>query len=259
MNAIALLLATSAVGVDVGWQPAEGGGLEYIIQIEPQLLEVLKNGKDLTSEVPPGLNVRRYRITVGSAALPQQGERPPAAAIAAEPPFPPAKKEAPAEMQPEAPRGNPLDPGTSSDQDKGRFNFPFSTPRQDSDKTDVPPAKKEPTAAPDFGRSAADAAASPPGPSSSTEPNLLEASHTQPIAPASQSDIKDPGSGKSAVQDRNKPVLPAETYPWPSLVATLFALFTSLGGNAFLGWFALGERAKYRRLAEEFHALPAEN
>lgn len=70
MNALLAIVAASVVGVDVGWQPITDGGLEYIIQIEPQLLDTLRDGKDLTSELPPGFNVRRYRITVGNAVLP---------------------------------------------------------------------------------------------------------------------------------------------------------------------------------------------
>jgi len=72
------ILAAATLGLDVGWQPLPDGGFEYIIQIEPETLESLKNGEDLRSEIPPFLRgVRSYRITVGNAPLPHEGEPPP--------------------------------------------------------------------------------------------------------------------------------------------------------------------------------------
>lgn len=72
MNAVLLMAATTLVGIDVGYQPLPEGGVEYIIQIEPQLLDRLAKGEDLESAVPPELDVRRYRITVGNAILPRE-------------------------------------------------------------------------------------------------------------------------------------------------------------------------------------------
>jgi hypothetical protein len=74
MNALVCVLATSitAAGVDYGWQPTNGGDLEYVIQIEPALFEALKSGQEITSEIPPELaGVRRFRIRVGSGPVPR--------------------------------------------------------------------------------------------------------------------------------------------------------------------------------------------
>ena len=65
-----VLWVVLACGVDAGYEPATDGHLEYIIQIEPQLLGSLAAGQNVTSEVPRGLDVRHYRITVGTTALP---------------------------------------------------------------------------------------------------------------------------------------------------------------------------------------------
>ncbi len=60
------LLAAAVLGVDVGWQPLPGGGMEYIIQIEPELLEALRRGEVVVSQVPPQVkDVRQYRIVIG--------------------------------------------------------------------------------------------------------------------------------------------------------------------------------------------------
>ena len=74
MTASCLVLwAVSIVGIDVGWQPLDDGGLEYIIQIEPEMLDSLRDGLEIVSEVPPSLGpVRTYRIRVGKGQLPRQ-------------------------------------------------------------------------------------------------------------------------------------------------------------------------------------------
>lgn len=67
-----LLLATLAVGIDTGYEPTPEGGLEYIIQIPPDLLQTLKPGEAITSEMPADIQgVQRYRIQVGTGRLPR--------------------------------------------------------------------------------------------------------------------------------------------------------------------------------------------
>ncbi|MBW3598513.1 MAG: hypothetical protein KY475_14730, partial [Planctomycetes bacterium] len=68
MNGLALLLAASALGVDYGWRPLQEGGLEYIIQIEPEVFASLAKGGDVLSEIhPQAQDVRRFRIRTGRA------------------------------------------------------------------------------------------------------------------------------------------------------------------------------------------------
>jgi hypothetical protein len=74
-----MVVAALSLGVEVGWQPLAGGGFEYIVQIEPQMLESLRAGQEIISEIPPELRgVRRYRLVVGTGPLPRIGS-PPAA------------------------------------------------------------------------------------------------------------------------------------------------------------------------------------
>ncbi len=74
MNGIAVLVTLTALGVDYGWQPAADGQLEYIIQIEPGMLESLKNGAEISSVIlPEARNVRRFRIKVGTGPVPRRG------------------------------------------------------------------------------------------------------------------------------------------------------------------------------------------
>lgn len=75
MTGLLVCLSAAALGVDYGWQPIAGGGIEYVIQIEPQMLDALKRGEDVSSALPAGAqNIRRYRILVGDATLPHHGE-----------------------------------------------------------------------------------------------------------------------------------------------------------------------------------------
>jgi len=70
-----LCLATLAWGIDVGWQRLPDGEMEYIIQIEPHVLEALRGGEEIESDIPPALRgVRRYRIRVGTDELPREGQ-----------------------------------------------------------------------------------------------------------------------------------------------------------------------------------------
>ncbi len=71
MHAAIVLLAGSLLSVDVGYQPLPDGGVEYIIQIEPELVDVIRRGeKDVTSTIPADLDVRKVRVTIGNAQLP---------------------------------------------------------------------------------------------------------------------------------------------------------------------------------------------
>ncbi len=89
MTALMVLIATAAIGVEVGWQPLAGGGHEYTVQIEPELLRTLEHN-DITSEVPPQVDVREIRITLGTGKLARiDGER--------------AARQAPQASEPETP------------------------------------------------------------------------------------------------------------------------------------------------------------
>ncbi len=67
MFAQILLLSMGLVGINVGWQPLPEGGMEYIIQLDPQSLEALKAGLPIQSDVPPSAgDVRSYKIILGT-------------------------------------------------------------------------------------------------------------------------------------------------------------------------------------------------
>jgi hypothetical protein len=71
MNTLLICLAATTLGSDVGWERLDDGGMEYIIQLDPQTLEALKAGSAIQSDIPPaaGNDIRSYRILVGKGKL----------------------------------------------------------------------------------------------------------------------------------------------------------------------------------------------
>ncbi len=73
MIAPILSLALVAFGINAGWEASSEGGTEYIIQLDAQSLEALKNGSPLQSDVPRKAGeVRSFRLVVNNAPLPQE-------------------------------------------------------------------------------------------------------------------------------------------------------------------------------------------
>ena len=78
MDAASFLLIIIAAGVNFGWQPANGeqDGLEYIVQVEPELLDALRDGAavPIESNVPPAIGpIRKVKLVFGRGDLPRTG------------------------------------------------------------------------------------------------------------------------------------------------------------------------------------------
>ena len=72
MFAHVLWFSTVIVGINYGWQPMPEGGMEYIIQLDPQNLDALKAGEAIQSDVHPSAgDVRSYKIIVGTKIPPR--------------------------------------------------------------------------------------------------------------------------------------------------------------------------------------------
>jgi hypothetical protein len=216
MNGAAILLVTATLGVDFGWKALPDDEVEYIIQIEPALLESLENGEPIASELLPEVrgNVRRFRVQIGNAPLPREAVmrqlRPRTTEIAETPPAEKqAKHEAPAIPAPKL-DGGPLPRPPEPD----RYREPEPT-QIANEKTaaffakTVDPPEKEPKPAP-----------SAEGPSAET--------------PATAT-----------------PAGPARPDRW--LIGAAVALFVSLGANLYLGWLLTTFRQKYHQLVDSLY------
>jgi hypothetical protein len=211
MNSLALCCALATLGVDTGWEPAEGGGLVYIIQLEPTLLDVLREGEQITSEVPPELeSVRRYRIVVGDAELPRLG----------------------------APTRQPSErPGT------GQAESALPPPPDGLGLSSPAPIAPDPTSTDLAG--SADSGSGPPvtsAPSLSGKPG----SAGQP-SPSTQAQ---PNAGDGRKESPRPTAAPAKK-TWLPLVWALTGLFVSMGANIYLGWIAWDSRRHYHNLLRE--------
>ncbi|HWB09255.1 MAG TPA: hypothetical protein VG826_08525 [Pirellulales bacterium] len=248
MTGLLFCLSAAAMGVDYGWQPVAGGGIEYIIQVDPALLDSLKAGHDLFSDLPSSVsNVRRYRITVGNERLPHHGEPPPAVVPASgQAPSKNAASQsaAPAEIDTSQLPGPVLGPAlvleAPTNQDRPEDDEPgrladsegaeplgsrvtgFRQPRNQA-RTEAPAERQdEPTE-------------ERQQPSSASKEQKTT---TQKEEVASQ-DPESPSDRPSAKPDES---LTTKT------ALTRVGLFTSLCLNVFLLWVTTGQRSRYRAL-----------
>jgi len=237
MYGAAFCLVTAALGYDVGWQPLPDGGMEYIIQIEPHLLEMLKSGEQLVSDIPPNLRgVRSYRITVGTAKLPREGELP-------EPEPPPSREvriPAPTEFVP------PLPPPVVQTEPTPNEGSPAAGSASAGSAREVP------------------ATLTPP---SDTRPltelgEKAAAFVSQPPAGPEPSGERGKQGEAGAVPEEGESEEVASREPWsPSILTMTGLLFGSLGATCYVGWIAWDYRRQYRALLArviESGGLPVE-
>lgn len=206
------LLAMAALGFKVGWQPLPDGGVEYIIQIEPHMLETLKGGQEIASDIPPSVRgVRSYRITVGTGDPPR--ELPPQPPQETTPEVPAGPVVDPFALPAGSPRGSPT-PGESdrmvSSESPSDFS-PQGVPRTLPANSGGKPLKEQPA-------------------------NYLEQSVT-----GQNADGLPPAAADTA---------PNDDPPWMPLTLAVAGMFGSMGGMLYLGWIAWDYRRRYRGLLE---------
>ena len=72
MHAIILGATFSLIGIEAGWQPLPGGGVEYVIQVDPREADLLLRERGFSSDVPSHLkDIRVCRIVIGTSSLRQ--------------------------------------------------------------------------------------------------------------------------------------------------------------------------------------------
>lgn len=211
MSGVTILLAATAIGVDYGWQPTDDGDLEYIIQIEPSLLEALREGDELKNAIPRQIQgVTRFRIVVGNQTLPRVGELP-------RQPEPP--------VEPEEPRGDgqfqPLPDHDSFLPDLGGDLLVPPPATEEKPEVDPPPAVLNLDPDSKEIQPAAFVEADPP---------------TESAIPTNSPTEANAGAETGATKPR----------PWMPLLLTALILFASIGLNVYLVWIARGLYLRYR-------------
>lgn len=247
-----VLFAISALGIEVGWVPLPDGGHEYTIQIEPEMLELLKQQKEeVFSNVPPQIDVRRYRLRVGTGKLarvagPSAGET--ASKTRAMPSTPAGGAPADSVRPRDAGQGDQLSkksrpPLDTTAEARPGTHRPESAAGQDAQ---TPLAEHEKA---DHAK-AWDAADVPAKLNDDTSaPNPLRTSGFK--SPAEEMTVKKPAaeSTSSSTAEPNR--------PWFAFVTALVFLCCSLGANVYLGWTAWEARSQYRAAIAKLRATPA--
>lgn len=258
--------SVAAVGVDYGWQPVAGGGIEYIIQIEPQMLDSLRAGQDIFSDLPrTASNIRSYRITAGTGPIPHGGEPLPAHEVnrpGARPQVGPsfrgttrddakrARAERPAGGADEHQAGESQAAATEGDLLPGPVLEPPHSLASDDETPEEPAATQ-----PNHDRSPRRLVDPPSKPLKHELAATAEKSSQRATKKTASRPAKSSGSSKQTAKSFD-----AKAAPTPSTAIdadkegmrpnlTLLGLFASLGCNAFLLWVATGQRSRYRALA----------
>jgi hypothetical protein len=271
LSAMVICCASSARGVQFGWQKLNDGGIEYLVQVEPTLLESFHE-QGFISDIPPGLrDVRRIRITVGEDKLPNQNNLQGPQAL---PPPPPTPSDKSAASNPTAGASAARDPGATgsgaeysnsgSPQDQSVDSNRIASHETAGDNA-ATPANASPehslfplpflrsgmgrSAAPKNGEGDANSVANPQlGPDDGPPDGRTVGTHSLKIVDAQKPDIT---NSSTAVSSGNGDPLPTATSkPWLPLMAALLALFASLAANVYLAWIHQAVRAKYRALIQ---------
>ena len=272
MNAL-ILLAAAAVGVDFGSQMLEDGGLEVIIQIEPESLDALRSNDGITGYIPDYLrDVRSYRIRIGNDVLPQEGQSyetessvyDQGASAGDDEAYEPEASEESLDESPSYDETAEDDPGPLPDERpatelKDRRYGRYESPLSDKplltapaiERADKPTPAEEPTLAekPTLARPPLTTRRDTPAP----EPFVVEEEsrplnkHAAYREPAEErSSVFRPK--KAAAKPEAKRTAVVEKKPWLPLTFTLLCLFASLGANCYLGLIGWGFRERYLRL-----------
>lgn len=145
MNALVLLAGIAALGVQWGWERVPGGGIEYIIRIEPHALDSLGDGRDIFSDLPPQIGrIRSYRITVSDRPVANEGQPPPAEAA--------APSTTTAQRAPDVPEGAVMAPGGGTAPAPPTFEPLPPDPTATEGPSLVAPATQQPSIPPAYPR-----------------------------------------------------------------------------------------------------------
>jgi hypothetical protein len=251
-----LFVPAMARGVTFGWRELPEGGIEYLVQVEPDLLDSFHK-EGFASDIPKGLSdIRRIAIIVGVGQLPHQGDingpSPVAVNSSAEhkaadvlPPLLPQEA-------PNGPAGNlqtsadgnllgrgPIDRGASEMADAAHDltqPLPFFQP---GSAKHIHPMEAMPGEAPS-GSADGSAGNNHASPASAavevTERPRLNKGEGGVIA------------GFGASPDGQSDATTGAPKPWLLLMGALLCLFASLATNVYLVWIHTTARAKYRML-----------
>ena len=235
-----LLVTTALVGIDVGWEPDSQGQLQYIVQIQPEMIQAMVEGRAIEFDVlPEHQGVRRFRFQVGKESLPQIGSpvpQPPVETAAKEPP--------PANLPHLGPQSGTQSPdNTHPDQPITHLN--------DKPTNQQIPERTTTRALPSLDQSRLPD--SPSSPSTSSAPGIFATDpETHPIREKKATYNKSvDGQTSPEVADPPSPL--DETLKVPLIITSTTAA-SLLMAFLYLCWIHLGMRRRYHRLLDNYYS-----
>jgi len=213
MNACAaILIATSALGIQFGLAPGSDGKDTYTIQLDPYQVEKMLDGTVATTVVPmdDGTSVS-VQIRVGTTPL-----------------KPVTVKSVHGYHPPETANELPVDP----------LVVPIDNGTQTPIDPNAPPEHDTNTDQPDEFEQAATAELPNP---------IQKTGHERPDDP-SASDNPDTAVDPKDTETPDANQSKTASKPWLPLMSTVIGLVASLGGNIYMGWIVLDLRERYRKL-----------
>ena len=235
--------ATTAQAVQFGWQELNGGGIEYIVQVEPELLDSFHD-QGFTSDLPPNMrDVRSIRIVVGKEKLPNQNDL--------RGPEPKTQNQNSVSSPTENQVGSLHSAGNQTSANQNPNPTPAGANRNDSAAKSELPADQSLPPMPflGLGRNAASHDNSANGAEKVANPQLNPNEGPRDATPDANFQVVEKPSvvnanSQNGASDADTPK------PWWALMGALLALFASLGANVYLAWIHQAARAKYRALVQ---------
>jgi hypothetical protein len=250
-----LLVPAAANAVTFGWQELPEGGIEYLVQVEPDLLDSFHK-EGFASDIPKGLrDIRRIRIVVGQGRLPHQGDinGPQSAAVEQ-----PAGHKSPDSVPPLLPQETRSEPPVSSQTntdtnlaDRGASDNGAPVAEAAHDFTQPLPFFQSGSA-----KHIHPMEAMPGNASSESTEGSSGVNHASPASAALET-TEQPrlnkgeggvSAGYGSAPDGQGDTTAAAAKPWLPLMGALLCLFASLAANVYLIWNHMAVRAKYQTL-----------
>ncbi len=230
MHALMLGIAWGLLGLDVGWRPAAGGGVEYIIQIAPHELEVFK-AYGIEGDIPPQLkDIRMYRVVVGNDVLPREDPPPQSASVSGRSSH--SSSSSPFSL-PIPPQTKAYNPFASLSSFVSRY--PFGQVSENSTRGDSKLDSTRPE--------------SPKAPPARPRSQSTDSGAERWWADGQSKVERVPTHGAAKGTQEVPQQIPK---PWLPFTVVVLALFGSLGGNLYMGWITWETRARYHALVRRF-------
>ncbi len=257
MHAAIALVASLTFGVDVGWEVTADNQVEYIIQINPDEVDLLREGEVIRAGILPELaKFDRYRIQIGRELLPQEDlsdvpNRLEVGGSTTRVGYTPLTNSDPAEGDTtddepvETPQETPTSPYTQAANTPTPARKPGFLPSNLlHDQRDLAARKSDP----DEAEETSPTDDGPDVPEDEVASRKPELGHQ-----AGRVNLDDADEGNAQREQDNGGDTLAVPQPTTPFLLAIVGLFASMAGNVYQGWLHWGLRSRFREMAARFY------